>query len=137
MPANEQDAVAYPYDSVAEPTLRAGSMGRLRPTDVNMPLWRAWFQSGGKQGEEPPQEYKDLNALCDKIAVVKPGSDEYMKLGKEIATAYTKNLGVFGVYLAPRVVILSNKLGNVPTKGVFSNDYMFWDPFRGDQWYFK
>jgi len=137
MPANEQDAVAFPYDTVAEPSLRAGSMGRLRPTDVNMPLWRAWFQSDGKQGEEPPQEYKDLYAMADKMAILKPGSEEYMKLGKEIATRYTNNLGVFGAYLGPRVVILSNKLGNVPTKGVFSNDYMFWDPFRGDQWYLK
>ena len=136
--ANEIDATADPYDSVAEPALRARSMTRLRPGgDTQMPLWKSWFASGGKQGEEPPQKYKDLYALCDKFAVAKPGSDEYMKLGKEIATKYTQDLSRIGIYLAPRVIIFSNKLGNVPTEGTFANDYGFWDPYRGDQWYFK
>lgn len=136
--ANELDATADPYDSVAEPVLRSNSMSRIRPGgDTQMPLWKAWFASGGKQGEEPPQEYKDLYDLCDKFAVAKPGSPEYMALGKEIATKYTQSLIRFGVYLAPRVIIFSNKLGNVPVEGTFANDYGFWDPYRGDQWYFK
>ena len=60
-----------------------------------------------------------------------------MQLGKDIATAYTNSLVRFGVYLGPRVIIFSNKLGNVPTKGTFANDYGFWDPYQGQQWYFK
>ncbi len=138
MPANELDAMANPYDFVAEPALRSSGMTKLRPGGyTQMPLWQAWFNTGGKQGEEPPQEYKDLRALCDKFAMAKPGSDEYMKLGKEIATIYTKSLTTFGIFLGPRVIIFSNKLGNVPTQGTFANDYGFWDPYRGDQWYFK
>ena len=136
--ANEIDSFAYPYDSVAEPVLRSNSMSRIRPgADYQMQLWKAWFNSAGKQGEEPPQEYKDLYALCDKFAIAKPGSADYMKLGKDIATQYTKSLIAFGAYLGPRVIIFSNKLGNVPTKGTFANDYGFWDPYQGQQWYFK
>ncbi len=136
--ANEVDATADPYDTVAEPALRANNMSRLRPGgDTQMMLWRQWFQSAGKQGEEPPKEFKDLYALCDQFAVAKPGSPEYMKLGKDIATAYTNSLVRFGVFLGPRVMIFSNKLGNVPDKGTFANDYGFWDPYQGQQWYFK
>ncbi len=136
--ANELDCFADPYDSVAEPVLRSNSMSRLRPGgDTQMPLWQQWFASAGKQGEEPPQEYKDLYALCDKFAVAKPGSPEYLDLGKQIATTYTKSIIRFGAYLGPRVIIFSNKLGNVPAKGTFANDYGFWDPYLGVQWYFK
>lgn len=136
--ANELDAMAAPYDSIAEPALRANSMSRLRPGgDYNMMLWRTWFASDGAQGEEPPVEIKELYDLCDQFAVAKPGSEEYMALGKDIATRYTEGLYVFGIFLGPRVMIFSNKLGNTPTEGTFANDYGFWDPYRGDQWYFK
>jgi peptide/nickel transport system substrate-binding protein len=136
--ANELDAMADPYDSVAEPFLRANSMTRLRPgVDMQMMLWRAWFNSNGKQGEKPPAEFVDLYALCDKFASAKPFSADYTKIGKEIATIYTKSLVRFGAFLGPRVIIFSNRLGNVPTAGTFANDYGFWDPYRGDQWYFK
>lgn len=136
--ANELDATADPYDSVAEPVLRAQTMSRIRPGgDTQMPLWKDWFGSNGQKGEEPPAEIKELYDLCQQFAVTKPGSDEYMKLGKEIATRYTKGVYRIGIYLGPRVMIFSNKLGNTPTEGIFANDYGFWDPYRGDQWYFK
>lgn len=136
--ANELDASADPYDSVAEPVLRANSMSRIRPGgDLQMPLWKDWFGSNGAKGEEPPAEIKELYDLCQQFAVATPGSEEYMQLGKEIATRYTKGLYRIGIYLAPRVMIFSNRLGNVPTEGTFANDYGFWDPYRGDQWYFK
>lgn len=136
--ANELDAMADPYDSVAEPVLRASTMSRIRPGgDTQMPLWKDWFGSNGEKGEEPPAEIKELYDLCQQYAVAKPGSDEYKALGLEIATRYTKSLYRIGIFLGPRVMIFSNKLGNTPTEGIFANDYGFWDPFRGDQWYFK
>jgi peptide/nickel transport system substrate-binding protein len=136
--ANELDAMAYPYDSVAEPVLRAQAMSRLRPGyDYQMPLWKDWLNSAGAKGEEPPAEIKELYDLCMQFSVAKPGSAEYKELGLEIATRYTKSLYSFGIYLGPRVMIFSNNLGNTPTEGIFANDYGFWDPYRGDQWYFK
>lgn len=136
--ANEIDAMADPYDSVAEPVLRGQTMSRIRPGgDTQMPLWKDWFGSDGAKGEEPPAEIKELYDLCQQFAVAKPGSEEYMALGKEIATRYTNALYRIGIYLGPRVMIFSNDLGNVPTEGIFANDYGFWDPYRGDQWYFK
>lgn len=136
--ANELDAFAAPYDSVAEPVLRGQRMSRIRPGgDYNMPLWKDWFNSNGDLGEEPPAEIKELYDLSAQFALAAPGSDEYMQLGNEIATRYTEGLYVIGVYLGPRVMIFSNKLGNTPTEGIFANDYGFWDPYSGHQWYFK
>jgi peptide/nickel transport system substrate-binding protein len=137
--ANEADVYAHPYDAIAEPNLRASSCARIRPLggDSYAPLWRSWYNTKGKEGQEPPKENQELMALCDQYAAAKPGSEEYMKLGKDIATRYSESLYSLGTSVAPRVVIISNRLGNTPTKGMFSGDYMFWVPYRGDQWYIK
>ena len=55
----------------------------------------------------------------------------------KMATIYTEQLYSLGVSVSPRVIILSNRLGNMPTEGMFSGDYSFWVPFRGAQWYIK
>jgi len=137
--ANEADAYAHPYDAIAEPNLRAASCSRLRPlgADSYAPLWRAWYNSAGAEGEEPSQENQDLMALCDQYATAQAGTPEYLQIGKDMATLYTNQLYSLGISVAPRVIILSNRLGNVPTEGMFSGDFMFWVPYRGDQWYVK
>ena len=60
-----------------------------------------------------------------------------MQIGKEMATLYSNQLYSLGISVAPRVIILSNRLGNTPDAGMFSGDFMFWVPYRGDQWYVK
>ena len=138
----ERDMQAFTLDSVAEFNLRSAAFSRLRPGNAFDDLefqaqHKNWFTSNGAQGVEPPQEIKDLYEKCIQFASLKPGSDEYLKTGKDITTTITKNLWFIGVTVAPRVIIISNKLGNTPTEGTFANDYNFWKPYRGDTWYFK
>lgn len=137
--ANEADAYAHPYDNIAEPNLRAASCSRMRPlgSDSYAPLWRAWYNSEGAEGEAPSEVNQQIFALCDRFATAQPGSEEYLQIGKEMATLYTEQLYSLGISVAPRVIILSNRLGNTPTEGMFSADFMFWVPYRGDQWYIK
>lgn len=137
--ANEADLYAHPYDAIAEPNLRAASCGRIRPlgADSYAPAWRTWYNTGGEQGDEPTAENQQIMALCDQFSTSIPGSEEYMRIGNELATLYTNQLYTLGVAVAPRVIIISNRLGNTPTEGMFSGDYMFWVPYRGDQWYIK
>lgn len=137
--ANEADAYAHPYDNIAEPNLRAASCSRMRPlgSDSYAPLWRAWYNSEGAEGEAPSEANQQIFALCDRFATAQPGSEEYLQIGKEMATLYTEQLYSLGISVAPRVIILSNRLGNTPTEGMFSADFMFWVPYRGDQWYIK
>lgn len=137
--ANEQDAYAHPYDAIAEPNLRAANCSRLRPLGDNSyaPGWRTWYNTDGEQGDEPTEDNQRIWELCNQYASSLPGSDEYMAIGKEMATLYTEQLYSLGVSVSPRVIIISNRLGNVPTEGMFSGDYSFWVPYRGAQWYLK
>lgn len=137
--ANDADAYAHPYDAIAEPNLRAAKCSRIRPMggDSYAPLWRTWYNTEGAEGEEPSEANQQLIALCEQYASAQPGSEAYMTAGKEMAKLYTEQLYSLGVSVAPRVIIISNRLGNTPTEGMFAGDYMFWVPYRGDQWYIK
>ncbi len=139
--ANARDAGIWTFDGVSELSMRASDGGRLRPTwgeplDV-APLWQQWFDSNGESGQEPPEDVKKIYELLDKFKVVKPGSEEYLEIGKEVLTISSKNLWIIGTVVSPRVILLNNNLGNVPTEGTFAWDYGFWSPYKGDQWYFK
>lgn len=137
--ANDADAYAHPYDAIAEPNLRAAKCSRIRPMggDSYAPLWRTWYNTKGAEGEEPSAANQELIALCEQYASAQPGSEAYMTAGQAMAKLYTEQLYSLGVSVAPRVIILSNRLGNTPTEGMFAGDYMFWVPYRGDQWYIK
>jgi len=138
---NERDAQVMTYDGVTEFALR-GNPDALRPPwrshEIGFaPLYYEWFNTGGASGTEPPQELKDLQAQIDHWISLHPDTPEFVSLGREIAEIYTNNLWYIGTTVAPRVVIISNLLGNTPTEGTFAWDYGFWFPFRGDAWYFR
>lgn len=140
--SNDTDAVVGTLNLVQEFALRSRKMGQLNPvTDLTESEfrnnWKIWFTSNGQGGEEPPKEVQELYQKCLTFSTLKPGSDEYMKLGKEVLTTTTNNLWMLGTVVSPRVVIISNKLGNTPTEGTFAYDYNFWNPYKGDSWYFK
>jgi len=138
---NDRDAQCFTFDNVAEFALR-GDPSKIRPPFVRDELGFAttyyqWYDTNGASGDNPPQELKDLRALVDKWIVLAPSDPQYVELGKQMMTTFTKNLWYIGLTVAPRVVMISNKLGNTPTEGTFANDYSFWYPYRGDSWYFK
>lgn len=138
--ANQIEVAAYPYDAIAEANLRSESGAKLRPSHGAAHwsvLWRDWYNTKGQKGEEPPKEVQEYYDKWIKFSQLKPGSPEYMQLGKELTTYYTKQLWALGISVAPRVIIISNRLGNTPTEGTFAGDFMFWVPYRGDQWYVK
>lgn len=140
--SNDRDAQCFTLDSVAEFNLRAAKFSRLRPggafDDLEfMQAYKEWLESNGAKGEEPPQEIKDLYADCQKFSTISPTDPEYATLGQSILKRTSENLWMVGVSVSPRVIIISNKLGNTPTEGTFANDYNFWKPYRGDTWYFK
>lgn len=140
-PANDRDAATWTFDSVSEFSMRSDSCARFRPTWGQpidpAPLWQTWFNTGGQSGEEPPQAVKELYALCDEFIVADPDSERYKELGREILKRNVEGLYNIGTVVAPRVVMISERLGNTPRAGTFAYDFMFWVPYRGDQWYFK
>jgi peptide/nickel transport system substrate-binding protein len=138
---NERDAQCFTFDAVAEFALRADP-SKIRPAFVRdelgfAPQYRQWYDTNGATGEEPPQDLKDLRALVDEWIVLSPTNPQYVEKGRQMLDIFTKKVWYIGLTVAPRVIIISNKLGNTPTEGTFANDYSFWYPFRGDAWYFK
>lgn len=138
---NDRDIQCFTFDAVAEFALRSNPE-KIMPAWVRDELgfastYREWFDTNGASGEEPPQELKDLRQAVTEWQLLTPGSEEYIAKGKEILTTHTQNLWYVGLTVAPRVVIISNTLGNTPDEGTFAGDYKFWYPFRGDSWYFK
>lgn len=81
------------------------------------PLWYQWFESGGKNGEEPPAEYKELISLFEKM-----NSEADAKKQAELWEAIKKNItdNVWWIPIIDDVInplIVNKKLGNVPEKG--------------------
>lgn len=138
---NERDAQMFTLDSVTEFALRANPDG-LRPAwrswEIGFaPLYYEWFATGGEEGLEPPAEIQELRDMVNEWIVMSPEDPAFQELGREIAERHTLSMYYIGTTVAPRVVIISNLLGNTPTEGTFAGDFGFWYPFRGDSWFFR
>ena len=140
--ANERQMQAFTLDSVGEFNLRSSSFSRLRPGNAFddlefMQLYKDWWDSNGANGEEPPAEIQQLRDDCLRFGTLASDDPEYATLGESILQRISDQCWMIGVSVSPRLVIISNRLGNTPTEGTFANDYNFWKPYRGDTWYFK
>ncbi len=100
--------------------------------------WYQWHTSGGTKGIEPPDYVKKDFEMCDKWQQTLPGTEQYMKLAKEIFTNRIKHLvGIGTTSPGPKPVIFTNRLRNVPDVGVWEWAYRQLQPYLMDQWYLK
>lgn len=88
---------------------------------LNAPLYGQWFQSGGKKGEEPPPELKEVMDTYNQILrAVSP--DKRRELFAKIIAANEKNLWVIGlVHDPPDYYVVAKNMFNVPKK-----DFQSW-----------
>jgi peptide/nickel transport system substrate-binding protein len=127
-----EDTSAFPY------TGNAKVDPRNAPILTIGPLWRRWFASGGKEGQEPTPEMKRIVEIVDKARTVPP--DEQVKLSQELYRIWADNVFEIGtIGLTPMVqgvVVVNNKFRNVPTK--MGNDWPLRSPgnARTEQFYF-
>ena len=139
---NQRQMQAFTMDSVGELLLRSSSFSRLRPGNAFddlelMPLYKDWWDSNGEDGEQPPEDIDTLRSDCLRFGTMSAEDPEYAELGESILQRISDNCWFIGTAVSPRMVLISNRLGNTPTEGTFANDYGFWRPYRGDTWYFK
>jgi peptide/nickel transport system substrate-binding protein len=93
------------------------------------PLWEKWRQTGGKEGEEPPEDVKNLYHLIDQLAVSPP--EEALKAVEKVKEEMRKNIYYFiHIEQVKQPLIVNEDLGNVTDKtmaiGVnFSAEQMF------------
>jgi peptide/nickel transport system substrate-binding protein len=101
-------------------------------------LWWDWYASNGESGEEPPEIVKRLFEVTDEWQQTVPGTEEYMKLGKEILRLDVENLFKIGtVGMPPRPAVAKNSLRNVTDYGMYGSDTHFFGPFQPCQWYYR
>jgi len=78
--------------------------------------WMHWLQSGGKSGEEPWPEAKELWDLGTKLFQV-PTQKERVEVEKAIYKNWIDNFWGFGTVSFPFAIFIADKnLGNVPEK---------------------
>lgn len=98
--------------------------------------WRTWELTGGKEGVEPPPEFKAQQELIRRWQSTKLGSDDYYALGKQVVGNTEKQMLHIGtVGEVPYVYAFSNKLKNIPGDGMLYIDHL-----RGahsDQWFIQ
>lgn len=140
---NDHDLAVWVNDNTAAPTL-IGDPQRFYPPFVTGLAhftggpWYAWWQSGGTEGEEPPDWAKDMRDLALEFGGAMPYGDEWMDLGAQLVQMHLDQMiGIGTVGESPAPVIVHNRLGNTPELSAALWDYYWWYPFRIDQYFIK
>jgi len=103
---------------------------------LNAPLYAQWYQSNGRQGEEPPAEIKDLMDTYNRILTT-VSDDKKAELFKRIIAANEKNLWVVGlVHDPPDYYVAATNMYNLPKKDFQSWTYPNPGPVHPEQFFF-
>ena len=112
---------------------------RSQPGLAIAPLMRQWLQTNGTEGVEPTAEFARIVEIIDEGKTV--GTEQQIALAQELFTLWVDQayeLGTVGLTpLVQGVVVLNNKLMNVPT--TLGNDWPLRTPGNAnpEQFYFQ
>jgi peptide/nickel transport system substrate-binding protein len=89
-----------------------------RVVEVMGPLWRAWYDSDGKQGEEPPAWVKKAYEIDKKRWESVTGSEEYNRLRRDGLSWHRQYIPIITIVEKIKLpMIVSARLGNIPKSG--------------------
>jgi len=141
--AAEHDVSAWHVDWTAEASAYVPGHSKLIQDTVRGELgyankWAQWHQTDGKEGEEPPEDWKRFYNLVDEWHAA-TSHEEYVQLAQQIFDfLILKKLVVIGtVGFSPYPVIAKNSLGNFPKKAWAGDDLHFFGTVKPPQWFFK
>ncbi|MGI6208235.1 MAG: ABC transporter substrate-binding protein [Anaerolineae bacterium] len=83
------------------------------------PQWGLWYATGGEEGEEPPEEIKQLQGLYEQI-LGETSADRRNELQKQALQLHAENIWQIGVLAEPdagRYGVCKNNFRNVPEDG--------------------
>jgi peptide/nickel transport system substrate-binding protein len=130
------DIALWPGDGGLECLLEPRWYFPFSAESLNAPLYGQWYQTRGKQGEEPPELIRTQMNIFDEI-VSSPTHERKKELFSQIIRANQENLWVIGlIYQPPDYYVVSNTMKNVPQK-----DYQSWiypnpGPVHPEQFFF-
>ncbi len=124
------------FTPLVEPLYWLPGMGGGTPPNNAIEYWR-WYTTGGKEGEEPPEDIIKVYQLYDEA---KSTTDETTRTNcaHEIMRLNAENLWVIGtVGDLPQIVIVKNNFRNVPENAI--QDYLQLSPGNTfpEQYFFK
>jgi len=99
--------------------------------------WARWNQTDGKEGEEPPEKWKQFYKTIDDWHSTT--SDEgYIRLAQEIYDFVSKNVLAIGtVAECPQIRLVRTNLRNVPEEARAGGDVWFVRSVNPPQWFFE
>ena len=127
--ANDQDMIIVETATVSEFRAR-----RSEPVSL-MPAWhwitccaissvprRQWHDSGGAEGEEPPQEIQKIFELAEAWVAERRGTERYVEPANELIRSNVEGLYYIGtVTMPPTVMMLNDRVGNMQRDaGIFA-----------------
>ena len=135
--ANEQPMSLWPGDETMD-TLFLRRPKFFAPIDGDENtwgvLWGRWYNTRGEQGEEPPQEIKDLYTWLDEYNLT--DSDEPARKVLESQAANCWTIGTVGN--APHPLFVRNNLKNVSeTGGFYTWDALWTFPEFPETWFLE
>lgn len=108
---------------VGWPMAKAETETDLVPISTNTdwgPLWGLWYNTGGEEGEEPPQEMKDLQAVWTDILLT-VDEEEKAELYDTILAAQAENIWAIGVVgPVPKPIVKKTWFRNVLEECIWS-----------------
>lgn len=105
--------------------LRPDALVPLRVLTPWYGMYGLYTQSGGKEGVKPEGDVALLLEYWDKIKASKT-KDEINKWGNEIIKLHMKNQWVIGYAgPTPQFIVASNKIRNIPTYGIWADEFRF------------
>ena len=97
--------------------------------------WGLWGATGGKEGEEPPAEIKQMLEIYNKVREI-PSLEERNRLIREALASFVENLWAIGIVDQPKrggiYIVAKNSFRNVPSPC----DYKF-AVYHPGTWFFK
>lgn len=136
-PANLMDATTWMGNNASD-MLFPLAPDYLVPTNVTWSQvwsteWARWFNTNGREGQEPPAEAKEARQLWEQI-VIEADDDERFAMAQRILELQAENLWVIGVVgQAPFPVIVSKDLHNFAELGYWGWDTMWSTTFNPEQ----
>ena len=101
------------------------------------PMWGNWYNTGGKEGVEPPKAIKDVHDAWVTLST-STNANAVTAAGKAIMKSQAENLwGIGLVGLTPKPVLVKNNLANFPAKGVTAWDYLWLEGYNCDTFYLR
>jgi peptide/nickel transport system substrate-binding protein len=100
------------------------------------PAYGIWYKTGGAEGQEPTELFKEVMALYDEYRTT-VDSEKQVEIGKQIVRMATENLFVIGtVGMQPSLVVAKNNFRNVILDQSFVSDWIIMSPGTQDPSHF-